>query len=122
MKIKELNLESYFSDKKVEDITFNIFIDRTKVLATHTNLAKPAKKLAKEPVKQILHWHIQKNRKYATPKNLWFGKRELVRKKSVLASPLITSSTGLKTAMLDADMAIAKKSAERKKHLRVVNI
>ena len=94
----------------------------TGILATRTNQAKPTKEPAKKPIKPILHWRIQKKREYATPKNVWFGEWEPVREKSVPVLSTITLSTIPETAMLDADMVIAKKSIERKKHLRVVNV
>ncbi len=58
---------------------------------------------------------IEKEKEYATPKNIRFGDREPVRENPVPASPIATPSAAPETAMLDADTAMAKKSVERKK-------
>ena len=45
-----------------------------------------------------------------------------MRENSVLFSPIATPSAASETAMLDSDTTTAKKSAEKKKHPRIVNV
>lgn len=53
-KIGELELDTYFSDKEIEYVLFNISIDRIRVLATCTVQFSLVKEYSKELVKQIL--------------------------------------------------------------------
>ena len=45
-----------------------------------------------------------------------------MRENPIPSSPIVTLSASSETAMLDADTATAKKSVERMKHPRVVNV
>ncbi len=65
---------------------------------------------------------IEKEKKYSAPKNVQFGEWEPVRENLVPSPPKATPSAAPETAMLDANTATAKKSVERKKHPRVVNV
>ena len=60
LRIRELNLNFYFFDKKIEYISFDKSIDRIKVLPTCTNKLQLAKKSSKESIKQILYQFIEK--------------------------------------------------------------
>lgn len=55
LRIREKELDLYFSDKKIEYVFLEEPIDRIKVLATYTNESQLAKKSSKEPIKQILY-------------------------------------------------------------------
>ena len=70
LRMRELESDCYSSDKKIEYISLNKPIDGIKVLATRTNESQPTKKSFKEPVKQILHQRIEKEKEYAAFKNI----------------------------------------------------
>ncbi len=97
-------------------------IDGIRVLAVCTNQSLPAKEPANEPVKRILRRPIEKEKKYATLRNVRFGEWEPMRENPVPSSSIATPLAALETAMLDADTATAKKSVQKKKHPRVVHI
>ena len=91
-------------------------------MAARANQSKSNQGPSKEPVKHILRWRIKKENNYTAPKNVRFGKWEPV-KDSSLPDPIATiPSTTQEETMPDAESTTAKKTVERKKHPRVVNI
>lgn len=72
LRIGKVESDPYFSDEK--SISLNAPIDRIGVLASRIGQFQLTKKLAKEPIKQILRQHIEGKKEYATPKNVWFDK------------------------------------------------
>lgn len=122
MRIKELEPNSCSFDEKVEYISLSKPIDRIGILAARINKSQLAKKSSKEPVKQIFHRHIKKEKKYATLKNVQFSEWEPIRESPVPSLLLATPSVILEIAMPNADMAITKKSIERKRYPRVINV
>ncbi len=70
LRIRELEPNPYSSNKEIEYISFDTSIDGIEVLVTRTNQSQPTKKPSKEPVKRILRRHIEKEKKYAAPKNV----------------------------------------------------
>ena len=54
LRIEELELDLYFSNKKMEYVFVDKPIDKIEVLVACTNETQPAKKSCKEPVKQTL--------------------------------------------------------------------
>ena len=69
LRIGELEPDPYFSNKKIEYVFLDKPIDGIKVLAAYTNESQLAKTYSKEPVKQILHQRIEKEKEYAALKN-----------------------------------------------------
>ncbi len=122
LKIGELEPDPYSSDEEIEYISFDTPINRIKVLGDCTNQSQPTKEPSKEPVNRILRRRIKKEKEYAASKNVRFGEWEPVRENPASAPPIVTPSTAPETAMLDADTTMAKKSIERKKYPRVVNV
>ena len=81
--------------------------------------------LSKESVKQVLHRHIEKENSYAALNNLGFGEWESVKDTSLpVSTPTLTSTPNpsQEAVMPDAVTGEPKKTVERKKHLRVVNV
>ena len=122
LKIGELEPNFYFSYKEMKYISFDKSIDGIRVLATYTNESQPAKKSFKKPVKQILHQCIEKEKEYIAFKNVQFDEWEPVRKSLVPVLSLTTLFIAPKTAMPDIDMGTTKKSVEKKRHPRIVNV
>ncbi len=81
--------------------------------------------MSKELVKRILRCRIEKENDYATQKNLRFGEWEPVRDTS-LPTPTPTSAStpnpSQEATMPDAKAGEPKKTVDRKKYLRVVNM
>ena len=122
LRIGELEPDPYSSDEEVEYVSLDTSIDGIGVLAAYTNQSQFTKELSKEPVKRILRRHIEKEKEYATPKNVQFGEWEPVRKSLVPTPLLATLSVVLEKAMPNVDTATIKQSIEKKRHLRVVNV
>ena len=122
LRIGELEPDPYFSDEEIEYISFDALIDEIEVLTACINQSQLIKESSKEPVKQILRRRIEKEKEYAALKNIWFGKWEQVRENSASTLPIVTSSTVLKIAMPDTNIVINKKSVEKKRPPRVVNV
>ncbi len=119
LRIGELEPDPYSSNEEIEYIYLDTPIDGIEVLTARINQSQPTNEPSKKPVKQILHWRIEKKKEYAAPKNIRFGEWEPVREKLASAPPIVTLSTALKTAMLDADTTIAKISIEKKNILKL---
>ena len=122
LRIGELEPDPYSSDEEIEYVSLDEPIDGIEVLAACTNKSQSAKKSSKEPVKQILRRRIEKEKEYAAPKNVRFGEWEPIRDSPVPAPLFATPPVTSETAMSDADMATTKKSVERKRYPRVVNV
>ena len=121
LRIGELEPDPYSSDE--EYISLDAPIDGIEVLAARTNQSSSTKEPSKEPVKRILRRRIEKEKEYAAPKNVCFGEWESVRESSAPASAIPASSVAPETAMPDADNAsTTRKSVEKRKHPRVVNV
>ena len=116
LRIGELEPDPYSSDEEIEYISLDEPIDGIEVLPASINESQSAKKSSKEPVKQILHRCIEKEKEYAASKNVRFGEWEPIRDSPVPTPLLATPLVILETAMPDADMAIIKKSVERKRY------
>lgn len=69
LKIGELEPNPYSTDEKIEYISLDKLI-RIGVLIACSNKLKPTIEPSKGPIKQILRQHIQKEKEYATPKNV----------------------------------------------------
>ncbi|MCJ1349183.1 hypothetical protein MMC31_007419 [Peltigera leucophlebia] len=93
----------------------------TIVSAARSNHAKPSEVSEKEPIKQILRKRIQKEKGYATPKNIRFGAYEPEKGAPIPPSPAPIETSTPEEAMLDVD-PVTKKSLERKKQPRVVHV
>lgn len=72
LRIGKLESDPCFTDKKSECISLDEPIE-TEILAACNDEPKPPVGSSKEPVKRILCRHIQKEKEYATPKNVRFG-------------------------------------------------
>lgn len=121
LRIGKLEPDLCFMDKESKYISLNKPIG-IEVLAAYSDKQKPTVGPSKELVKWILHWHIQKEKEYVTPKNVRFGKWKLVRENPTPTFPIVTPSTIPKTAISDTDITITKKSVERKKYPWIVNV
>lgn len=93
----------------------------TLVSATRLNWTKQSETSEKEPIKQILRKRIQKEKGYATPKNIRFGSYKPAKKASIPPSPTPIERATPEETMTDVN-SVAKKGLERKKHPRVVNV
>ena len=121
LRIGELGPDPYSSDE--EHISLDTSIDRIEVLAVHTTQSLSTNKLSNESVKQILRHYIEKEKEYTTPNNVHFGEWECVRESSAPISAIPASWIAPETAIPDANNASTKrKSVEKKKHPRIVNI
>ena len=121
LRIGEVDLDPYSSDEKTEYISLDEPI-KTGVLAARTNQSKANQRRSKEPVKQILHQQIEKENNYAAPKNIRFGEWEPVKDSSLPNSTATVLFTAQEKTMPDVEGTTAKKTVERKKHPRIVNI
>lgn len=69
--IGEIDLDPYFSNKKVKYIFLDKLIE-IRVLTAYTNQSKSIARFSKKLIKQILQGYIKKN--YTVSKNMKFGK------------------------------------------------
>lgn len=120
LRIGEADPDPYSSDEETEYISLDRSIEMG-VLAARTDRSKPIEGPSKEPVKRILRRRIEKEKEYATPKNVRFGEWDPVRDNPTPSPPVSTPSPA-PVAMPDAEAATIRKSMERKKHPRVVNV
>ncbi len=112
------------SDDKVEYISLDEAI-KTGVLAARSNQPKPPQGPSKEPVKRILRHRIEKENDYTATKNLRFSEWEPIRDTSLpTPTPASASTPNLsqEAAMPDVEAGEPKKTVEKKKHPRVVNM
>lgn len=80
MRIGDLKLVPNSSDEKVEEKYISLdTLFATLVSAVRSNQTKQSEVSDKQPIKQILRKHIQKEKRYATPKNIKFGAYELAK-------------------------------------------
>ena len=123
LRIGEADPDPYSLDEKTEYISLDALINKTGILAARTNHAKPAKESTKEPVKRILRRCIEKENSYAAPKNVRFGEWEPVQGNLLPeTAPTPTPLAVPEEVMPDVEGSQVKKSIERKKHPRVVNV
>ena len=124
LRIGDADPDPYSSDDEVEYVSLDEPIE-TGVLAARSNQPKPPQGPSKEPVKRILRRRIEKENDYAAPKNVRFGEWEPVRDTSVpapISAPTRTPNPSQEAAMPDAEAGEPRKTVERKKHPRVVNV
>lgn len=72
-------------------------------------------------MKFFLQMCIQKEKRYAIPKNIRFEVYKLTKTALILSSPIFMERANLEGTMSDVD-SVAKQSLERKRHSQVVNI
>ena len=77
LRIGDADPDLYSSDEEVQYLSLDELI-KTGVLVARSNQPKPTQSPSKEPVKQILRCHIEKENDYDVPKNMRFGKWEPV--------------------------------------------
>ena len=124
LRIGDADPDPYSSDDEVEYVSLDEPIE-TGVLAARSNQPKPPQGPSKEPVKRILRRRIEKENDYAAPKNVRFGEWEPVRDTLVpapISAPTRTPNPSQEAAMPDAEAGEPRKTVERKKHPRVVNV
>ena len=124
LRIGDADPDPYSSDDEVQYVSLDEPME-TGVLAARSNQPKPTQEPSKEPVKRILRRRIEKENNYAAPKNVRFGEWEPVRDTSMPAptpAPALISSPSQEAAMPDAETGEPKRTIERKKHPRVVNV
>ena len=124
LRIGDADPDPYSSDDEVEYVSLAEPIE-TGVLAARSNQPKPNPGPSKEPVKRILRRRIEKENNYAASKNIRFGEWEPVRDTPAPASISVSApipSPSQEAAMPDAEASEPRKTVERKKHPRVVNV
>lgn len=81
-----------FPDENIEYISLSSAMNGNKVLAACRDQSQSAKEPPKEHVKQTLRRRIEREKKYAILKNIWFGKWEPRKENLVSASSTTTFS------------------------------
>ena len=121
LRIGEMDPDPYSSDEEAEYISLDEPIE-TGVLTARANQSKPTAGPSKEPVKRILRRRIEKEKDYAVPKNVRFGEWDPVRDDPLPGPTTTVPSTSQEAVMPDAEAIATKKTVERKRHPRVVNV
>ena len=124
LRIGDADPDPYFLDEKAQYVCLDEPIG-TGVLAARSNQPKSTQGFSKEPVKRILRHRIEKENNYAAPKNVRFGKWEPVRDTSVptlTPAPVSAPKPSQEAAMPDAEAGEPRRTVEKKKHPRVVNV
>lgn len=121
LRIGEADPDPYSSDEETEYISLVKPLE-TGVSAARTNQSRPIEGPSKEPVKRTLRRRIEKEKEYAGPKNVRFGEWEPVKDNPPSTQLVTTPSAAPETAMPHAEAATTRKSIERKRHPRVVNV
>lgn len=88
LRIDEADPDLYSSDEETEYISLDKPI-ATGFLAARTNRSKPTEGPSKESVKRILRRRIEKEKEYATPKNVRFGDNQVVQVNNAMELLLI---------------------------------
>ena len=121
LRIGDLEPDPNSSDEEKDDY---ISLDApltTTVSTARSNQTKLNNVSRKEPIKQILRKRMQKEKGYATPKNVRFGAYEPVKEAPIPISPTPIDISIPEEAIPDVKVSI-KKNLERKRHPRVVNV
>lgn len=117
MRIGDLELVPNSFDEKVEEEYISLdTLFATLVSTARSNQTKQSEVLDKQPIKDILWKRIQKEKRYATPKNIKFRAYELAKMTPTPSLPTFINKTTPKQIVPDVNL-VAKKILESKRHL-----
>lgn len=119
LRIEDLEPDPNSSDEEEEEYISLETPLTTIVSAARSNQSKPSNFSEKEPTKQTLRKRIQKEKGYATPKNISSGAYEPVKEAPTLSSPAPMEASPPEETMLDIEVS-TKRNLRRKRHPRVV--
>ena len=122
VRIGDLEPDPDSSDEEIKEEYISLDTPLTTLVsAARSNQAKQSEVSEKEPIKQILRKRIQKEKGYATLKNIRFGSYEPAKEAPIPPLPTPIDRATPEETMTDVD-SVAKKDLERKRHPRVVNV